>query len=52
VKNVDAIVKKAEENGGKIVRPKHAVPGVGWLVYIKDFEGIVTGVMQEDPTAK
>jgi len=52
VDDVQEVVKKAEANGGTILRPKHAVPGVGWLAYIQDSEGIVTGVMQEDPSAK
>ena len=52
VDNVDAVVKKIENNGGEIVRPKHAVPGVGWLAYFKDAEGILSGIMQEDSEAK
>jgi len=52
VDDVEEVVKKVEANGGTILRPKHAVPGIGWLAYIKDSEGIVTGVMQEDPSAK
>ena len=52
VKDVDEIVKKIEKNGGKIVVPKHAVPGVGWLAYFKDTEGLMTGIMQSDPNAK
>ena len=52
VDNVEEIVKKVEINGGKVLLPKHAVPGVGWLAYIQDSEGIVTGVMQEDANAK
>ncbi len=52
VDNVDEVIGKIENNGGEIIRPKHAVPGVGWLAYFKDIEGIVTGIMQEDPEAK
>ena len=52
VDDVDEIIKKIKNNGGQIVQPKHAVPGVGWMAYFKDSEGIVTGVMQEDPEAK
>ena len=52
VKNVDNIIKKVKANGDKIVRDKHAVPGVGWLAYIKDPEGILSGIMQEDPEAR
>lgn len=52
VDNIDEIIKKVEENGGKIIREKHAVPGVGWLAYFQDTEGIVTGIMQNDPDAE
>ncbi len=52
VDNIDEVIKKIENNDGEIVRPKHAVPGVGWLAYFKDLEGIVSGIMQEDPEAK
>lgn len=52
VKNVDQVIQKVKQNGGKIVSEKHAVPGVGWLAYFKDTEGIMFGIMEEDPTAK
>jgi predicted enzyme related to lactoylglutathione lyase len=52
VDNVDEVVRMVEANGGSVLRPKHAVPGVGWLAYIKDPDEIVTGVMKEDPDAK
>jgi len=52
VDNIDDIIKKIESNGGEIVRPKHAVPGVGWLAYFKDSEGLMFGIMQNDANAK
>lgn len=52
VKSVDEIVKKVEETDGIIVLPKMPVPGVGWLVYCKDTEGNIFGVMERDPEAK
>ena len=52
VDNIDAIIKKIESNSGEIVRPKHAVPGVGWLAYFKDSESVMSGIMQNDPNAK
>ena len=52
INNIDAVIKKVKANGGKIVRDKHAVPGVGWLAYIKDPEGILSGIMEEDPEAR
>ena len=52
VKNIDDTIKRIEKNNGEIIRPKHAVPGVGWLAYFKDSEGIMSGIMQNDPNAK
>jgi predicted enzyme related to lactoylglutathione lyase len=52
IKDIDVVVKKIKANGGKIVRAKQAVPGVGWMVYFEDVEGILTGIMQSDPDAK
>jgi predicted enzyme related to lactoylglutathione lyase len=52
VANVDEAVAKITANGGAVVVPKMAVPGVGWLVYFKDTEGNVSGIMQADPSAQ
>ncbi len=52
VDDIDGIIKKIESKGGEIVSPKHAVPGVGWLAYFKDSEGVISGIMQNDPNAK
>lgn len=51
VDDIDDVIKKIEKNGGEIVKPKHAVPGVGWLAYFKDSEGVMSGIMQNDPKA-
>ena len=40
------------QNGGKIVAPRAAIPGIGWFAYATDPEGTVFGMMQLDPTAK
>ncbi len=52
VASVDAAAQKAQAEGGKIVMPKMPIPGVGWLVYCKDTEGNLFGMMQPDPEAK
>lgn len=52
VPSVDEFSKKITEHGGKVVVPKTAVPGVGYMAYCADTEGNVFGIMQEDPTAK
>jgi hypothetical protein len=51
VSDLDAHVTKIKANGGAVVVDKMAVPGVGWMVYFKDVEGNVWGLMQTDPTA-
>jgi len=52
VASVDESSQKVMEAGGKIVMPKMAVPGVGYLVYCADFDGNVFGMMQADPSAQ
>lgn len=52
VPSVDECSKRITEHGGTIVTPKHAVPGVGYLAYIKDPAGNMFGIMEEDESAK
>src|SRR6266478_378601 len=39
VTSVDDMTAAVEANGGKIILPKKAIPGVGWLAYFTDTEG-------------
>ena len=52
VDSVDEAVAKIEASGGEGLRPKSAVPGVGWVAYCKDTEGNSFGLMEEDLSAK
>lgn len=52
VPDLDARVAKAVALGGTVALPKMAIPGVGWLAYVKDLDGNILGMMQADPTAK
>ena len=52
VENLDAAVKKVESAGGTIVRPKNAIPGIGWLAYADDSEGNTFGMLQPDEKAR
>ncbi len=52
VPSVDEYAAAVEKQGGRIVVPKMAIPGVGWLVYCTDTEGNVFGMMQSDMSAK
>lgn len=52
VPSVDQYAQKTIEAGGQVVVPKMAIPGVGWLVYCKDTEGNIFGIIQMDRTVK
>lgn len=52
VANVDEYAKKVTANGGQIVVPKMAIPGVGWLAYGTDPGGAIFGFMHPDPNAQ
>jgi len=52
VQSVDTSTATVEANGGTVVVPKMPIPGVGWLVYCKDTEGNIFGMMQAAPDAK
>ena len=51
VADVDASTQTALANGAQIAVPKMPIPGVGWLVYCKDTEGNIFGMLQGDPNA-
>lgn len=52
VPSLDEFVEKIVKAGGKVVSPKSAVPGVGYMAYCHDSEGNRFGLMQPDPSAK
>ncbi|MDX1417628.1 MAG: VOC family protein [Candidatus Promineifilaceae bacterium] len=52
VDSVDDFAAKIEAEGGKIIRPKGAIPGVGWFAYCQDTEGNFFGLMEEDTSAQ
>ena len=52
VDSVDRFLERIKANGGSVVAPKMAIPGVGWLAYCKDTEGNMFGIMQSDESAK
>lgn len=51
VPSVDDFISKVANAGGKVISPKQAIPGIGYLAYCQDTEGNVFGIMQEDKTA-
>jgi len=51
VPDVDQFTSKAAAAGAQVVVPKMPIPGVGWLVYCRDTEGNIFGMMQADSKA-
>jgi predicted enzyme related to lactoylglutathione lyase len=52
VRSVDDTMAAAKKLGARVAHDKMPVPGVGWLAYLKDPEGNIFGIMQNDPAAK
>ena len=52
VESVDEIIMRIENNGGKILMPKTAIPYVGWITKFLDTEGNLVCAMQYDNSAR
>lgn len=52
VPDVDEYIARVEEKGGKVLSPKMAIPGVGYLAMCQDTEGNVFNIMTDDETAQ
>ena len=52
VDDVDATVAKVVAAGGRVIMGRSAVPGVGYMAYVEDTEGVQMGLMQNDPSAQ
>lgn len=48
VEDIETVLGKATKNGGKVLVPKTAIPGVGFFAMFSDPEGIPIGIMQPD----
>lgn len=51
VPSFEESVKKIEAAGGKVLMPKMAVTGVGYMTYAVDTEGNTFGIMEMDAAA-
>jgi predicted enzyme related to lactoylglutathione lyase len=51
VADVDDIIGKVERNGGRIVEPKRAIPGISWFCTCTEPGGLLFGVLQQDESA-
>jgi uncharacterized protein len=52
VPDLEATLGSLAPAGGTLALPRMAVPGVGWLAYVKDPDGNILGVLQADTSAK
>ncbi len=52
VESVNAYSEKIETLGGKILVPKMAVGGMGWMAVFQDTEGNILGIFEPDTSAK
>lgn len=48
VDSVDEFSRRIVEAGGEEVVPKMHIPGAGYLIYCKDTEGNVFGIIEDD----
>lgn len=51
VESVEEFAEKATALGGQVVVPKSPVAGMGWFLYIKDPEGNIIGLWENDASA-
>ena len=47
VPSVHEYVAKIVSAGGRVVTPKHEIPGVGFMAYCADTEGNLFGIMED-----
>jgi predicted enzyme related to lactoylglutathione lyase len=52
VPSFDEAARKITDAGGKVITPRMAVTGVGYMAYCTDTEGTKFGIMEMDPNAK
>jgi predicted enzyme related to lactoylglutathione lyase len=48
VSSVDQYTAKIEAGGGKIIQPKTAIPGIGYMSLFKDTESNTIGLFEEN----
>ncbi|MFJ5699528.1 VOC family protein [Arthrobacter sp. NPDC093139] len=49
VESIDETLAQVEKLGGSVVKPKDAIPGMGFYAYFKDTEGNVLGLWENLP---
>jgi len=47
ITDIDAVLNKAKDNGGKVKREKTVIPAMGWYALINDPDGNTMGLYQK-----
>jgi predicted enzyme related to lactoylglutathione lyase len=47
ITDIDEVIKKAKDNGGKVKREKTVIPAMGWYALINDPDGNTIGLYQK-----
>ncbi|OQO91943.1 glyoxalase [Saccharomonospora piscinae] len=52
VDDIDLLTREIEQAGGRVVTPKNAIRGIGWIGFFGDTEGNLFGLLQPDPAVE
>ena len=52
VTNIDEFLERVKKNGGSIIEPKMAIPGIGWYATCAEPGGLPFGMIQADLGAR
>ncbi len=52
VPNLDQVLSRVQQSGGRVIEPKMPIPGVGWYATCTEPGGLMFGMIQADPTAR
>ena len=52
VRDLDQMLSKVKECGGKVIEPRMPIPGIGWYATCAEPGGLMFGIIQADTEAK
>lgn len=52
VPSLDEVMALVQRNGGRVVEPKTAIPGIGWYATCAEPGGLMFGIIEADKNAK
>jgi len=52
VNNLDEVLARVRDSGGRIMEPKMPIPGIGWYATCAEPGGLLFGLVQADPDVR